>query len=348
MKKKTRVISIIDCEENIKQSLASYFLLLQAKLKEKWIIGLDTAPADVVLYGSCNAITKTHNNAVRVILTFDSSQTGLKSNESYTLTYPLTSSKVIQIFNIISKNEHPKFGKLHNKHSIRNVFSGLMRQLPQRQKKSMETSDNLLKKNSQSKTKKSSIADKLLNLRKSKSKQEHSLKFVLVGSPNAGKTTAITSANNRKMLTSEVTATDSVSFLKEQTTIGIDYGEYHFEQTQLRLFGTPGQKRYHYIQNNVINNADAYLILIDLSNRFPIDDFLYFKIMVEKSSNDKAVLAVIFTHSDEQYQAKSNITDKLKNISSKDILTFTIDVRKENEIRETLREVAKVSRVRSR
>ena len=69
-------------------------------------------------------------------------------------------------------------------------------------------------------------------------------KLVFAGPVGAGKTTAIQSLSDIEVVRTEANATDEVRLLKQTTTVAMDYGRMNLPNgDQVRLFGTPGQKR---------------------------------------------------------------------------------------------------------
>ena len=102
-------------------------------------------------------------------------------------------------------------------------------------------------------------------------------KLVFLGNPGVGKTTAIRSASNQDVLETEVNPTDSVAVTKGATTIGIDYGQYQMEDgSKLNLIGNPGQMRFGFMWDITAKNADAFVILVDMSHKDPVSEFEFF------------------------------------------------------------------------
>ena len=73
-------------------------------------------------------------------------------------------------------------------------------------------------------------------------------KIVFAGSMGAGKTEAIKSLSEIPVLATEAFNTDQAAHEKQQTTVGIDYGEITLEDgVKIGLYGTPGQTRFDFI-----------------------------------------------------------------------------------------------------
>lgn len=88
----------------------------------------------------------------------------------------------------------------------------------------------------------------------------------------AGKTTAIAAVSEIAPLTTDVRNTDS-GVAKRMTTVGLDYGELTLDNgDKLRLYGTPGQKRFDFMWTILSRSALGLIILIDNSQTDPLAD----------------------------------------------------------------------------
>ncbi|MBL4660499.1 MAG: 50S ribosome-binding GTPase, partial [Alcanivoracaceae bacterium] len=255
------------------------------------------------------------------------------SSTIFHITYPLSSVKIVEILNkaseVIGLGRRSLFPD-KNFFSLKNIFS-----------KFISSNKNIALHTKSIKNKSYFVANKLLNLRHSD--MDTTLKVVLLGTPNSGKTTAITSASTSKILTSEVRTTDSITLLKEQTTIGIDYGECQFDNgNRLRLYGTPGQERYSYVQLQTVAGADIYIILIDLSSTAPFAEFMYYKKIIESTGNDDALRVVAFTHYDQKRHNMSQLSKEIRCKYHGEILTVKIDTRQKNDVRSMLSRITKM------
>ncbi|MBS0426802.1 MAG: ATP/GTP-binding protein [Proteobacteria bacterium] len=97
-------------------------------------------------------------------------------------------------------------------------------------------------------------------------------KILFTGTMGAGKTTAIAAISEVDPLRTEVRNTDT-SVVKATTTVGLDYGEVTLDNGEkLRLYGTPGQKRFEFMWNILSRGALGLVILIDNSRPDPLAD----------------------------------------------------------------------------
>jgi len=97
-------------------------------------------------------------------------------------------------------------------------------------------------------------------------------KILFSGTTGAGKTTAISRVSEVAILTTEVKNTD-LSVSKNTTTVGLDYGELTLDNgDKLRLYGTPGQKRFDFMWEILSRGALGLIILIDNRSSDPLAD----------------------------------------------------------------------------
>ena len=97
-------------------------------------------------------------------------------------------------------------------------------------------------------------------------------KILFTGTMGAGKTTAIGAVSEITPLSTDVRNSDA-STNKAMTTVGLDYGELTLDNgDKLRLYGTPGQKRFDFMWNILAKGALGLVILIDNSQPDPKGD----------------------------------------------------------------------------
>lgn len=125
------------------------------------------------------------------------------------------------------------------------------------------------------------------------------LKIVFTGCVSAGKTSAITMISEIPIITTDVKATDEVAADKETTTIAMDYGEMTLEDgVVMKLYGTPGQKRFKYMWEILATGALGIIILVDNRRSDPLADLqLYLDNF--KRFIDSSTVVIGVTHSDE-------------------------------------------------
>jgi uncharacterized protein len=91
-------------------------------------------------------------------------------------------------------------------------------------------------------------------------------KIVFTGPPGAGKTTAIAALSDVVPVSTDV-ANHDVSLIKARTTVGLDFGYVQLgEGEAVRLYGTPGQRRFDFMWRILLRNAIGVVLLADNSS----------------------------------------------------------------------------------
>ena len=112
-------------------------------------------------------------------------------------------------------------------------------------------------------------------------------KIVFGGAMGAGKSQAIASLSDIKVLSTEAMNTDDIAHSKLLTTVGIDYGEMMIdENTRIGLYGTPGQDRFSFIWPIVAKGALGVIVLVDHTSINPIQDLSSYLAAFDKSCDN--------------------------------------------------------------
>jgi len=99
------------------------------------------------------------------------------------------------------------------------------------------------------------------------------VKLIFTGTVGVGKSTAIATISEIPVVSTEAMATDDVAKIKKTTTAGMDYGEVQLSNdVMLRLYGTPGQKRFSFMWEILARGALGFIILVDNSRADPLSD----------------------------------------------------------------------------
>jgi hypothetical protein len=114
-------------------------------------------------------------------------------------------------------------------------------------------------------------------LKTQKNDTNKALKIVFVGNVGSGKTTAVSSISEVPFISSEVTATEEdAQHRKFTTTVGLEYGIAHIENTKLHIYGTPGQRRFDFMAAIACKGAAGMVVLIDNGHKKPLTELDYF------------------------------------------------------------------------
>ena len=124
-------------------------------------------------------------------------------------------------------------------------------------------------------------------------------KLVFAGPVGAGKTTAIQSLSDIEVVRTEASATDDVKQLKQTTTVAMDYGLMKLASgDQVRLYGTPGQKRFDFMWDILTENALGLVLMLRGNAPDPVADLRTY-VKEFREFIDRTSLVVGITHSDQ-------------------------------------------------
>jgi uncharacterized protein len=89
------------------------------------------------------------------------------------------------------------------------------------------------------------------------------MQVVVAGTMGAGKSTFIRSISEIDVVDTDKVATDETALLKHKTTVAFDFGRIQFgPDSVLHLYGTPGQQRFDFMWDVLIQKAQAYILLV--------------------------------------------------------------------------------------
>ena len=155
-------------------------------------------------------------------------------------------------------------------------------------------------------------------------------KIVFAGSMGAGKSTAIQTISNIDVLSTEAINTDTQAHHKSLTTVGIDYGELYLdENTQIGLYGTPGQQRFDFIWDVITEGAIGTIILIDHSTDAPLEELSSY---LNYFAKHQANIIIAITHLDENPKLSTEIYHDWMQQQSHYFPLFFIDARQAEDI----------------
>ncbi|MBD2108983.1 MULTISPECIES: ATP/GTP-binding protein [unclassified Nodosilinea] len=89
------------------------------------------------------------------------------------------------------------------------------------------------------------------------------MRLVVTGPVGAGKSTFIRSVSEIEVVDTDRRATDDTLLIKKRTTVAFDFGRLQFgPDMALHLYGTPGQSRFDFMWDILIQKAHAYILLV--------------------------------------------------------------------------------------
>lgn len=92
----------------------------------------------------------------------------------------------------------------------------------------------------------------------------HTVKIVVTGPFNAGKTEFIRTVSEIDVVSTEKKITNESERIKDATTVAMDFGRITVdEELVLYLFGTPGQKRFYFMWDILSEGMLGFVVLVD-------------------------------------------------------------------------------------
>ncbi|MEM9907447.1 MAG: ATP/GTP-binding protein [Cyanobacteria bacterium P01_D01_bin.44] len=89
------------------------------------------------------------------------------------------------------------------------------------------------------------------------------MQLVITGPVGAGKSTFIRAVSEIEVVDTDRVTTDETTALKPTTTVALDFGRLQFTSDMaLHLYGTPGQSRFDFMWDVLIQKAHAYILLV--------------------------------------------------------------------------------------
>ncbi len=89
------------------------------------------------------------------------------------------------------------------------------------------------------------------------------MRLVVAGAVGAGKSTLVRTLSEIDVVDTDRTATDQTSLLKPETTVALDFGRLVLgPDMDLHIYGTPGQARFDFMWDLLIQNAHCYILLV--------------------------------------------------------------------------------------
>lgn len=132
-----------------------------------------------------------------------------------------------------------------------------------------------------------------------------------MGPVGAGKTTAIHTLSDIEVVHTEARATDATRHLKATTTVSMDVGVLHLPgNDKLRLYGAPGQDRFDFMWDILLEQAKAAIVLVNHAAPHPERDLaLYMRNIADRLGPRALPLVVGVTHADRQPERPLSIYD---------------------------------------
>jgi signal recognition particle receptor subunit beta len=101
--------------------------------------------------------------------------------------------------------------------------------------------------------------------------------ILFAGPVGAGKTQAIRTASDIEVVSTEAAASDETLLLKDETTVAMDMGMVRLDSAdRIRLLGAPGQDRFDFMWEILLEQSRGLVLLIDHSRQSALDDLRFY------------------------------------------------------------------------
>lgn len=168
-------------------------------------------------------------------------------------------------------------------------------------------------------------------------------RIMLMGPVGAGKTEAIRTISDIEVVDTDMLATDAVAALKSHTTVSMDVGVLHLgDKDKLRLYGSPGQDRFDFMWDILLDQSKGVILVIKHSSEDPLADLDHYARALAKRRGTKPLPTVVgITHTD---QAPHRPLDMYARYFAENALPcfrqqppiLTMDARDRNQVRAAL------------
>jgi signal recognition particle receptor subunit beta len=89
------------------------------------------------------------------------------------------------------------------------------------------------------------------------------MRLVIAGAVGAGKSTLVRTLSEIEVVDTDCIATDQTALFKPETTVALDFGRLVLgPNMDLHIYGTPGQSRFDFMWDLLIQNAHCYMLLV--------------------------------------------------------------------------------------
>lgn len=157
-------------------------------------------------------------------------------------------------------------------------------------------------------------------------------KIIFTGPVGAGKTTAINSISDVPPVKTDASASDMTKSRKSSTTVAMDYGIMNLDDGEkIHLYGTPGQERFDFMWDILINGGIGLVLLLDNTRADPFKDMWFFLDAFKQFISETGV-AIGITQMD--VSDKPTISDYHTQLQLSDLRppVFAVDARVKNDV----------------
>lgn len=167
--------------------------------------------------------------------------------------------------------------------------------------------------------------------------------ILFLGPVGAGKTQAIRTMSDIDVVSTEAGATDETALLKSHTTVAMDLGVMHLDgQDKVVLYGAPGQDRFDFMWEILLEQARGLVLLVNHSGKDPVADLAHYVTQLrrlEQGTSRPMVVGVTHAdlapdHSIDVY--RQYLADHAADVGGAGIPVFRADARERCEVNNLL------------
>jgi signal recognition particle receptor subunit beta len=160
-------------------------------------------------------------------------------------------------------------------------------------------------------------------------------KFIFTGPTGSGKTTAVAAISDIEVINTEakLSIPDDDHKEKKTLTVGLDYGNLTLEnKDKIHLYGTPGQERFDFMWEILMEGGLGLILLLDNSRADPIEDMHFFMKFFKEFVDSKS-LVIGVTHMDiNPTPTIASYHQELQAMGTKKFPVFEVDARHKKDI----------------
>ena len=170
--------------------------------------------------------------------------------------------------------------------------------------------------------------------------------ILFMGPVDAGKTTAIRTISDIDVVDTDMRATNKAVHMKSHTTVSMDVGKLQLgEKDKLRLYGAPGQDRFDFMWDILLEQCKALVLVINHARAEPLADLEhYVKALETRNALSSKPLVLCISHVDAMPERPLSIyTDYLRTMPQRFAAlppVLTMDARNKRHVRAALMAVA--------
>jgi signal recognition particle receptor subunit beta len=164
------------------------------------------------------------------------------------------------------------------------------------------------------------------------------IKIVIVGNVGSGKTTSISTISEIPVVGTEASASEQDALRrKKTTTVAMEYGITNIDEVKIHLYGSPGQRRFEFMADLLLEGAAGLIVMIDNGSNDPLSELDYY--LKRHNSFLKKNPAIIgITHFDDLKTQTSLLDYHFYTIQNQlPCPVMRLDARKKNDVEKTIK-----------